>query len=562
MPPPPTQRRMLSDITRHAESEHNRDLQQQDDAARHGAMAKPIVQEEPQVHHHQQQQQMSEAAAAEAAHMSYLQRQYHSVALSDSIKAHNEYVAQQKTPATPTRTTTTAGRGPSGRANRRSPKEQQKATLPGAAGGMAPHPHHADVDGYPCPCPDCNMARLHEAMAESGPQHHDHEMAMLHQQHMMQQQGGDASADYYHGAAYHHHQQQQFQHHQQQSQQHGGGYRQHSPYAPVGYSPNQGYYGLPPSMPGSPAVAGGGAGGFDVPYIPAPRANYARFAMAPEGTPSSDGGSPTTVEPDQHQHATRTTKAPGARQAPPRAERKKDHAKLSPTTQPAAPAFPSEAETMAAEQPATPAGKKGKGARKGSPTQDGATGRRSVSPISLPAPAPRPPCPHALMVRCSPWHVRPVLSPFAVKVGEVVVFEGDRGQDAGVVVEIAANEADPNGAGRQTAMALALGGEEDIKKVNEQEDDAAATVDTAKALVEKLGLRMTVVGAVFQHDRMKLTFMYEAAERVDFRQLLRELYSEFRCRIWLEVPPGAHNPATSSRAAAKSGARSPNPQAE
>lgn len=387
---------------------------------------------------------------------------------------------------------------------------------------------------------------------------HQHE-AMAMQQHNSHH-GYDAG---YYGGGY-----PPYNNSQQQQMQQGGPYRQHSPYAPVsvGYSPNNGYYGLQ-SAPNSPAGGGydnaPGAASFDVPYIPAPRNNYARFAMAPEGTPSDEGRSPTDMAPVPQPQPQRK-----GRQAPPRANGagKKDHAKLSPASQGEAMAFPTAtvpvAPAAAGEEAnlATPMKKpaNAKGARKASPTQD--TNRRTASPAEAAA-EPRPPCPHALKVRCSPWHTRSVISPFAVAVGDCVVFEGDRGKDAGVVVDVAANEADSNATGRggsQVAMALAHGSEADATAVARADEEAQATVDTAATLVEKLGLRMRVVGAVYQHDRQKLTFMYEASDRVDFRQLLRELYTEFRCRIWLEVPPGAHNPAA-SRAAAKSGNRSPPP---
>jgi len=37
-----------------------------------------------------------------------------------------------------------------------------------------------------------------------------------------------------------------------------------------------------------------------------------------------------------------------------------------------------------------------------------------------------------------------------------------------------------------------------------------------------------------QFDRHKLTFYFEADRRIDFRELVRELFSTYKTRIWLQ----------------------------
>ena len=45
---------------------------------------------------------------------------------------------------------------------------------------------------------------------------------------------------------------------------------------------------------------------------------------------------------------------------------------------------------------------------------------------------------------------------------------------------------------------------------------------------------MNVVDAEYQFDRHKLTFFFEAEGRVDFRELVRDLFSMYKTRIWMQ----------------------------
>ncbi|KAJ1904848.1 hypothetical protein LPJ81_002257 [Coemansia sp. IMI 209127] len=51
--------------------------------------------------------------------------------------------------------------------------------------------------------------------------------------------------------------------------------------------------------------------------------------------------------------------------------------------------------------------------------------------------------------------------------------------------------------------------------------------------VQQRKLTMCVVDAEFQFDRRKLTFYFKADRRVDFRELVRELFKHFKTRIWM-----------------------------
>merc|ERR1712065_113460 len=64
--------------------------------------------------------------------------------------------------------------------------------------------------------------------------------------------------------------------------------------------------------------------------------------------------------------------------------------------------------------------------------------------------------------------------------------------------------------------------------------DEAAALEYCRQRVLKHRLQMDVRHAEYQFDKKKLTFYYEAKSRVDFVTLLKELFREFSCRIWME----------------------------
>lgn len=59
-------------------------------------------------------------------------------------------------------------------------------------------------------------------------------------------------------------------------------------------------------------------------------------------------------------------------------------------------------------------------------------------------------------------------------------------------------------------------------------------MDVCQQRVLERKVPMVLVYAEYQYDLKKLTFFYEAQQRTDFRELVRDLYKSFRARIWME----------------------------
>mmetsp|Transcript_19414 Transcript_19414/g.22276 ORF Transcript_19414/g.22276 Transcript_19414/m.22276 type:complete len:318 (+) Transcript_19414:58-1011(+) len=133
-------------------------------------------------------------------------------------------------------------------------------------------------------------------------------------------------------------------------------------------------------------------------------------------------------------------------------------------------------------------------------------------------------------------------SPYYVAPGEYVVVGGDRGEDIGLVTHSWAldQKSDASGAARWTG-GVGLGKVLRVANVLEvsqlqgvQTELETRAVEVAQEKVREHQLPMRIVDAEYQFDRKKLTFYYQSQHRLDFRNLVRDLYKTFRARIWME----------------------------
>jgi hypothetical protein len=137
-----------------------------------------------------------------------------------------------------------------------------------------------------------------------------------------------------------------------------------------------------------------------------------------------------------------------------------------------------------------------------------------------------------------------------VPAGQFVVVGGDRGEDIGHVAHCWSG-AHPEKAPPVSALAVAersaTGGLNRVQRIatapevaqlqGMQSELEARARDVAQQKVTEHGLPMRIVDAEYQFDRKKLTFYYQAHQRLDFRVLVRDLYKTFRARIWMELDP-------------------------
>jgi cell fate regulator YaaT (PSP1 superfamily) len=74
---------------------------------------------------------------------------------------------------------------------------------------------------------------------------------------------------------------------------------------------------------------------------------------------------------------------------------------------------------------------------------------------------------------------------------------------------------------------------EDLDRVRKNLQDEEKAVKIFRNAINKFSLSMKLVSIHYQFDRKKLFFFYTSESRVDFRELAKELASEFKTRIEL-----------------------------
>jgi cell fate regulator YaaT (PSP1 superfamily) len=136
-----------------------------------------------------------------------------------------------------------------------------------------------------------------------------------------------------------------------------------------------------------------------------------------------------------------------------------------------------------------------------------------------------------------------------LKVGTYVKVEADRGEDLGIVVGKVKNPATRSssfGGGMGEMPPTAGAGPVDSKKIirlathdevsllQMKRDEEEELLHVCRTKVRQRGLPMHVVDAEYQFDRHKLTFFFEAETRIDFRELVRDLFSIYKTRIWMQ----------------------------
>lgn len=136
-----------------------------------------------------------------------------------------------------------------------------------------------------------------------------------------------------------------------------------------------------------------------------------------------------------------------------------------------------------------------------------------------------------------------------LKVGTYVKVEADRGEDLGIVIGKVKNplaRSQSFGGGMGEIPTAGAGGGGDLKKIirlathdevgllvmkREEEEEL---LKVCRLKVRQRGMPMHVVDAEYQFDRHKLTFFFEADTRIDFRELVRDLFSIYKTRIWMQ----------------------------
>lgn len=112
-----------------------------------------------------------------------------------------------------------------------------------------------------------------------------------------------------------------------------------------------------------------------------------------------------------------------------------------------------------------------------------------------------------------------------------VIVETEKGLQYGIVVrKISENEVDKE---VNYKNVIRIANKNDYKKHLSNLKDAKIALNKCNDLIAKYGLEMSIIDACYTFDREQLMFRFLADDRIDFRQLAKELGSIFKTRIEL-----------------------------
>ena len=119
-----------------------------------------------------------------------------------------------------------------------------------------------------------------------------------------------------------------------------------------------------------------------------------------------------------------------------------------------------------------------------------------------------------------------------VEVNDHVVVETSRGQELGRVV-ISPNQVLFDAITEPLKPVLRRAEAADIERAQHQQERGQKALAKCREAIEKLGLSMRPISAEYSLDGSHLTIFFTAEERVDFRELVRELSRNLRTRVEL-----------------------------
>ncbi|MEZ4936146.1 MAG: regulatory iron-sulfur-containing complex subunit RicT [Crocinitomicaceae bacterium] len=126
---------------------------------------------------------------------------------------------------------------------------------------------------------------------------------------------------------------------------------------------------------------------------------------------------------------------------------------------------------------------------------------------------------------------------FRLNQGDVVVVESSPGYDIGVVsisgelARIQLKKKTQNFKPHEARKIFRIANQEDIDKWIESREREKETMFRARVIADRLKLNMKISDVEYQGDGTKATFYYTAEDRVDFRQLIKDLADAFKIRI-------------------------------
>ncbi len=120
-------------------------------------------------------------------------------------------------------------------------------------------------------------------------------------------------------------------------------------------------------------------------------------------------------------------------------------------------------------------------------------------------------------------------SDISLSIDDKVIVETERGEQLGIVVDII----DDEGSSKDLKPVNRIATKDDYEKyLNNIADAKTALIETRK-IIKKANINMNIISADYSLDKKHLLFNFVSDERVDFRDLVKDLAAKYHARIEL-----------------------------
>ena len=121
----------------------------------------------------------------------------------------------------------------------------------------------------------------------------------------------------------------------------------------------------------------------------------------------------------------------------------------------------------------------------------------------------------------------------SIMIGDLVIFEDDYGQDWGIAYNVTNQDFEFSEGDEPGGKFIRFFKPQDFLQLIELRKLEQLGLTTCEDRVKEHGLPMKLLSCDYRFDKSKVTFHFSAENRVDFRILVRDLASIFKCRIEL-----------------------------
>ena len=119
------------------------------------------------------------------------------------------------------------------------------------------------------------------------------------------------------------------------------------------------------------------------------------------------------------------------------------------------------------------------------------------------------------------------------KVGDYVIIDAERGQDYAQVIGIPEKISDEE-LKKPLKKIIRVATQEDVNQINENKKRIKDAFQICAKKIQERKLEMKLIDAEYSFDGTKLIFYFTSEDRVDFRELVKDLAHIFKVRIELK----------------------------